>query len=352
LLLRPGLPPGVPGAYAASEGDAVDEAVQVGGDPEKRGPVVPRGALHLPGAPEPYPVPARVSGRLELARWLTRPDHPLTARVMVNRIWQGHFGRGLVGTPSNFGVRGDEPSHPELLDWLAARFVESGWSVKAMHRLIVTSAAYRRASGDDPTVAAKDPANRWYWRFDRRRLEAEAIRDAMLAVSGRLETDRPGPHPFPPIAQWSWTQHAPFKAVYPSDRRSVYLMTQRIQRHPFLGLFDGPDTNASTDVRTRSIVPLQALYLMNNPEVRDHAEALARRVRGASPEGPRRVALAHELAWGRTPGPDQSTAALAYIDRASHELTKTGATADRADAEAWASYTCVLLMSSEFIYID
>ncbi len=352
ILLRPGLPAGVPGAYAVGEGDAVDEAVQVGGDPGRRGPVVPRGVPHLPGAPESPLVPAGTSGRLELARWLTRPEHPLTARVMVNRIWQGHFGRGLVATPSNFGVRGDEPTHPELLDWLAARFIDSGWSVKAMHRLIVTSAAYRRASGDDPSATAKDPANRWYWRFDRRRLEAEAIRDAMLAVSGRLDGGRPGPHPFPPIEQWSWTQHAPFKAVYPSDHRSVYLMTQRLQRHPFLGLFDGPDTNYSTDVRARSIVPLQALYLMNNPDVRDLAEGLGRRIRAASPDGPRRVALAHELVWGRPPEAGEAAAAFDYIARASRELARAGATPERAEAEAWDSYARVLLMSTEFVYID
>src|SRR5262249_30148780 len=140
-----------------------------------------------------------------------------------------HFGRGLAGTPNNLGMRGEPPAHPELLDWLAATFVEKGWSVKALHRLIVLSKTYQLASAHDETAAAKDPGNRWYWRHDRRRLEAEAIRDALLAVSGTLRRDRPGPHPFPAIGGWRWTQHDPFKEVYPSAHRSVYLMTQRIQ---------------------------------------------------------------------------------------------------------------------------
>ncbi len=187
---------------------------------------------------------------------------------MVNRIWQHHFGRGIVATPSNFGVRGEPPSHPELLDWLAARFVAGGWSIKAMHREIVLSATYQLSSDEDTRSAALDPDDRLLWRFPRRRLDAESIRDAMLAVAGRLDPSRPGRHPFPPIEDWHWTQHDAFKTVYPSNHRSVYLMTQRLVKHPFLALFDGPDTNTSTDVRGRSTVPLQALWFLNNPFVR------------------------------------------------------------------------------------
>ena len=201
---------------------------------------------------------------------------PLTARVMVNRVWQHHFGRGIVATPSNFGTRGDPPSHPELLDWLTATFVEHGWSIKSLHRLIMQSKTYQLASDSNSADEAIDPANQWYWRFNRLRLDAEAIRDAMLDVSGVLDFARPGPHPFPPIREWHWTQHFPFKADYPSNHRSVYLMTQRLHRHPFLGLFDGPDTNTTTDVRSTSTVPLQALYLMNDKFMRDTAGEFAR----------------------------------------------------------------------------
>src|SRR5262249_34930358 len=148
---------------------------------------------------------------------------------------------------------------------------------------MLLSKTYRLSSVWDEDDAAKDPGNRWYWKFDRRRLEAEPIRDSLLALSGRLDVSRPGSHPFPSIDQWRWTQHAPFKDVYPSDHRSVYLMTQRLQRHPFLALFDGPDTNTSTDVRTSSTVPLQALFLMNNPFVIEQAEGFARRLLAAAP---------------------------------------------------------------------
>jgi hypothetical protein len=292
------------------------------------------------------------SGRLELARWITAPDNPLTARVMANRVWQHHFGKGLVATPSNFGLRGTAPSHPELLDWLAATFVEEGWSVKALHRHIVLSRTYRLSSTGDAGDAARDPGNAWYARADRRRLEAEAVRDALLAVSGRLDRRRGGPHPFPPIASWGWTQHHPFKAVYPSAHRSVYLMTQRLQRHPFLALFDGPDPNVTTDTRGSSTVPLQALYLMNDPFVREQAEGLARRVTAATPEQAGRFALACELAWGRPPTPAETARALDYLGLYSQEVARAAAAPSGADLEAWTSLARVLLGSNEFIYLD
>ncbi|HWE35200.1 MAG TPA: PSD1 and planctomycete cytochrome C domain-containing protein [Isosphaeraceae bacterium] len=351
-LRGPGLPPDLPGAYAVGEGRPTRVAIQRGGDPGRPGPEVPRGVpAFLAGEPPPK-VPDEASGRLELARWLTRPDHPLTSRVMVNRIWQHHFGRGIVATPSNLGLRGAPPTHPELLDWLAARFVAGGWSVKAIHRLILTSRAYRLAAADDPSNAARDPANAWRWRADRRRLDAESIRDAMLAVGGHLRLGRPGPHPFPTVDQWHWTQHNPFKAVYPSDRRSVYLMTQRLQRHPFLALFDGPDTNASTESRTSSTVPLQALFLMNNPFVRTQAEGFADRLLGASDDPADRVRLAHELAYGRPPTGRETSAAIDYIGRYVRELSRANAPRNRVEREAWTSYARVLLSSNEFFYLD
>src|SRR5207245_3545592 len=143
---------------------------------------------------------------------------------------------------------------------------------KEIIRLILLSKTYQLSSSQDESNAAKDPGNRWYWRYDRRRLDAESLRDALLAVSGKLDLRRPGPHPFPPIDKWGWTQHNAFKEVYPSNQRSVYLMTQRLQRHPYLAIFDGPDTNTSTEQRTSSTVPQQALFLMNNPFVLAQAE--------------------------------------------------------------------------------
>src|SRR5262249_19090291 len=154
-LEKPGLPADLPGAYAVSEGKPVSVPIQRQGDPERPGRVVARGVPKALGVAA-VPVPTDSSGRLQLAEWLTRPDHPLTARVMVNRLWQHHFGRGLVATPNNFGTRGEPPTHPELLDWLADRFVRSGWSVKALHRLILLSKTYQLASEDDPASAARD----------------------------------------------------------------------------------------------------------------------------------------------------------------------------------------------------
>jgi hypothetical protein len=351
-LLRASLPPGLPGAYAVQEGTPVDAYVQIRGEVSERGPVVKRGAPRFLTGDAPLSIPTSSSGRLQLADWLTRPEHPLTARVMVNRIWQHHFGKGVVVTPSNFGLRGEEPTHPELLDWLAARFVEGGWSIKAMHRLILLSKTYQLASSHDAANAAKDPANRWYWRSDRRRLDAEQIRDALLAVSGKLERSRPGPHPFPPIDKWVWTQHNPFKDVYPTNHRSVYLMTQRFQRHPYLALFDGPDTNTTTARRATSTVPLQALFLMNSTFMRDQTEGFARRLMAASKDDTRRLALAHQLAWSRPATSKEIQRGQDYLSACEKELARTGAPRDRLELEAWTSYVRVLISANEFVYLD
>jgi hypothetical protein len=354
-LRKPGLPDDLPGAYAVEEGAAVETRVQLAGEPNQPGEVAPRCLPRFLAGDAPFVIPEGASGRLQFAEWLTRPDHPLTARVMVNRIWQHHFGRGLAATPSNLGTSGESPTHPELLDWLARRFVEEGWSVKAIHRLILYSKTYRLASAADEGAAqtvALDPSNRWHARFDRRRLDAESIRDALLAVAGRLDHTPPAGHPFPPIAAWNWTQHSPFKAVYASNHRSVYLMTQRIQRHPFLALFDGPDPNVSTDLRTSATVPLQALYLMNNPFVADQAAAFARRVLGSRQEPISRIDLAHLLAYARPASRVEGERGAAYLQAFEQELARSGVASAEAETEAWTSYARVLLTANEFVYVD
>lgn len=178
-------PPAVEKAYAVADGKPADAKIQNKGNPGNPGGVVPRGFLQVLGGAT-LPKEETGSGRLELAQWLTEPKNPLTARVMVNRIWQHHFGRGIVQTPDDFGTRGKAPTHPELLDYLAMRFIERGWSVKAMHKLVMLSHAYRMSSAENPKNAALDAGNDLLWRFNRRRLDAEEIRDAMLAVGGTL----------------------------------------------------------------------------------------------------------------------------------------------------------------------
>ncbi|HEV3004275.1 MAG TPA: DUF1553 domain-containing protein, partial [Pirellulales bacterium] len=339
------------------EGEVVETRVQLAGEPNQPGDVAVRCAPRFLLGDEQFVVPAGASGRLPLAEWLTRRDHPLTARVMVNRIWQHHFGRGLVATPSNFGVSGEPPTHPELLDWLAGRFVESGWSIKAIHRLILSSKTYQLSATSNGSAAwndvvLRDPANRWRARFDRQRLDAEAIRDSLMAVAGQLDRSRPGAHPFPPIAAWNWTQHSPFKAVYPSNHRSVYLMTQRIQRHPYLSLFDGPDPNLSTDQRTSATVPLQALYSMNDPFIAAQAETFARRLLAARSDTADRIDLAHRLAYARSAKPAEVERGTAYYKAYTEELVRSGIAATEAEHEAWTSYARVLLTANEFIYVD
>jgi len=330
--------------YAVSEGTPHNEPIQKRGDPKNPGPEAPRRFLQILGG-QPLPADCKGSGRLQLAEWLADPKNPLTARVMVNRIWQHHFGEGLAPSPNNFGKQGRPPTHPELLDCLADQFVRSGWSVKAMHRMILLSRTYQLSSEDDDRDRAADPANESLWRFDRRRLDAEAIRDSLLAVSGQIDRTPAGPHPFPPQNTWGFTQHSPFQAVYETNHRSVYLMTQRLRRHPFLALFDGADANASTGQRNTTTVPTQALFFLNDPFVHVQAEKFAARLLQGAADDAARIDLAHRMAYGRPATLDETRAGELYL-RKYEQTSKAGA------AAAWTSYCRVLFAADEFIYID
>jgi hypothetical protein len=341
----------VPLAYGMKEGKPVDAKIQVGGEPQRAGAVVRRGVpkvLHAPGAIE---ISNGTSGRLELANWITDPSNPMTARVMVNRIWQHHFGQPIVPTPSNFGFQGEPPTQPELLDWLAATFVEDGWSIKAMHRRIMLSETYRLSSVDDRANLDRDGANRNHWRYERRRMDAEALRDAMLAIGGNLDLSPAGPHPFPPANQWNYSAHRQFKAVYPSNRRSVFLMVQRLHLHPYLSLFNGADTTSPTEMRDTSTVPLQALYVSNSEFVHEQAAGLARRlVEIADPRERARLAYLRTLS---RPATEKEVARLVdYADRYAKLAQKEGVSAGQVEKEAWASAARVLFMSNEFLYVD
>ena len=344
--------PIVPVAYAVREGKPADAPLHKRGEPDQPGEIIPRKNLDLLGGEGISD--AQSSGRRDLARWLTATNNPLTARVMVNRIWQGHFGRGLVATPNDFGTRGAAPVHPELLDWLAATFMEKGWSVKAMHRLILGSAAYQQAaagstsllgrSGKDGNAGNVDLMAQG---FPRRRLEAEEIRDTLLLLSGELDREPGRAHPFPPENS-NFTQHTPFKAVYDTNKRSVYLMTQRIQKHPFLALFDGPDGNSSSPVRGNSTVPTQALYFLNDPFFHARAEAFARRLL-VEPED-RRVGVAHRLVYQREPCAVELSQAAEFL--AAYRTALADLPEKERDQAAWNAYSRTLLAANELLYVD
>lgn len=337
--------------YAAIEKDNPQNSrIQIRGNQRNLGAEVGRKNLEILGH-DSLPTGAG-SGRLQLAEWLTRDSNPLFARVMVNRIWQHHFGRGLVATENDFGTRGSRPTHPELIDWLASRFKENGYSIKAMHRLIMASAAYQRSSEYDASAFEIDPDAKMLWRFNRRRLSAEEIRDAMLFVAGDLDPSMGGEHPFPPVEKWGFTQHLPYYGVYPTKRRSVYLMQQRLKRHPFLALFDGADTNVSTARRELTTVPTQALYLMNNAFVHERAASLAGRIMADVGDEASRLERYWHIAFGRPPKSDEIANAVAFLKKYNQVLATTEQSNDARKLAAWRALARSILTRNEFLFVD
>ena len=342
-------PPKVEHAYAVSEGTAGDSRIQRKGDNKNLGEPAPRGFLQILGGAR-LPESHQGSGRRELAEWIADAKNPLTARVIVNRIWLHHFGKGLVQTPNDFGVRGLAPTHPALLDYLAAQFIADGWSFKKMHRRMMLSHVYQIAtSGTQP---AADATNNLLSSFNRRRLSAEEIRDAMLSVSGTLEPNVNGPHPFPPEKDWRYSVHNPFVAAYEHNGRGVYLMQQRIRAHPQLSLFDGADTNAATGERMLSTTPLQALFMMNDPFVHKQADQFAVRVGLAFADDAQRIDYAYRLAFGRKPTAAEVEKGLRYLRDVRPDLASVKVEEEVQTRAALASYLRVLLSSSEFIFVD
>lgn len=310
-----------------------------------------RGDFRSPGDPVSPGTPAvlhplRVEGdpsRLDLARWLVSPENPLTARVIVNRVWQQYFGRGLVKTSENFGNQGEMPSHPELLDWLASEFVDSGWRLKHLHRLIVTSATYRQSSKIRPELLSRDPENALLGRQARVRLPAELIRDGALAASGLLDRAIGG------------------ESAAAGYRRGMYMQLFRNKPHPFLANFDAPNGYAPVCRRTQSTTPLQALNLLNDPVFAEAARALALRVFSEADNFESRLRRAFLLSVGRLPSSAEQEDLQSYFlkqtallrDRpnsvgeiVSAELAPPGSTLEVA---AWAGVASVLLNTAEFI---
>ena len=352
---------------APRDGRARHLRVHLRGNRFRLGAVAPRRFLQILAGENHPPLNSSASGRLELARWIADAENPLTARVMVNRIWQGHFGVGLVPTSDNFGVQGEPPSHPELLDWLACRFIESGWSVKAMHRLIMLSSTYRQSAlaGPEETskAAAADPRNRLLWRAPRRRLDAEQLRDGMLAASGRLEARIGGDALLAKLYDQgqaidkdrgvvSASQINNAWAGFDSPRRSLYLPVIRNGQPDVLALFDAADANAVTPIRNETTVPAQAAFLLNNPFALEQARGLAQRLLRSGDNIVEHLQLAFRLTFGRDPTAEESREAVEFIEYYRDAVGATNGAAGNSLEDAWTTYCQTLFCANEFIYVE
>ena len=334
--------PPIPLGYAANSRQPGPSFVLERGDPVHRKEQVTAGALSAVRTLSPeFGLPADAPEglrRVKLAEWIGNPDNPLTARVMVNRVWHYHFGRGIVATPNDFGFNGDRPSHPKLLNWLAAEFIAQGWRVKKLHKLIMLSSTYRQSSQFNRKAAEVDSENRLLWKFSLRRLEGEAIRDALLAVSGHLNPATGGPG-FRPFEIRIFNTH--FYDVTDPDgpeynRRSVYRIVVRSGRDPLLEAFDCPDASATAPKRSVTTTPIQSLQLMNSPFMLRQARRLAARVKKEAGIGEvAKVVRAYRLTLGREPTPKEAALALSHLRE--HEV----------ESLCWA-----LLNSSEFLYLN
>jgi len=322
-------------ATIASDEDPHDVRIHIRGSHQSLGEPAPRRFLQVIAGEKQPPIRSG-SGRLEIAEKITGANNPLTARVMVNRIWKHHFGYGLVRSTDNFGKTGDTPTHPELLDFLARRFVESGWSVKAMHRLMLLSSTYQMSSRVNPAAAKTDPENKLLHHFPVRRLEAEAIRDAILAVAGTLDRTMLGPSVPPYISKFQDGRGKPESG--PLDgarRRSIYIQVRRNFLTPMFLAFDYPLPISAIGRRSVSTVPSQALILMNDEFLELESREWARRVTAEESDPSRRVKKMYEAAFAREPEDWELQEALEFV--------KTG---------QWPDLGHVLFNSAEFIYVQ
>jgi hypothetical protein len=336
--------PGPLPVMAMADGTGENEFVFIRGNHKTLGVEAPRRFLEAVAGAE-QPEPKQGSGRLDLARRVADPSNPLTARVIVNRLWHHHFGSGIVRSPDDFGYQGQAPTHPELLDWLAARLIEEGWSLKAMHRLMVTSATYRMASRGEARADEIDPENKLWHRYPVRRLEAEVIRDSILAMSGRLDRRMEGPGVMPHLTQHMQGRGRPgYSGPVDGDgRRSLYINVRRNFLSPLFLAFDYPIPFTTIGRRSVSNVPAQALALMNNPFVKQQAELWAKRL----PLGPKvaaekLVVTLYETAFGRRPTEEEVGAAVAFVK-------EQGGTED---VKAWTELCHVLMNVKEFIFVN
>ncbi len=342
--------PAYPSAMGVAEGAVTDLPVHLRGSHLRLGPVVPRRLPAALAGGSAGPLGGENSGRLGLARWIASPDHPLTARVMVNRLWRWHFGRGLAGTPDNFGNLGESPTHPELLDWLAFRFAHDGWSVKRMHRLIMLSSTYRMASRADEGALRRDPDNRFWSRFRLQRLDAECLRDAMLEVSGLLDPSLGGTLFHHKNFELVFNHTSQDKTTYDSFRRSLYLPVIRNHVYDMFELFDFPNPNTMEGHRAGTTVASQGLFLMNSPLVLKAADALAERLLGAgAPSDADRLSRLYARVYGRVPTGGETARAAEFLARAVE--AQPSAATEEARRRAWQALCQAALMSNEFLHV-
>ena len=364
----PALKRDVPYNALAAQKNAEPARFWVRGDHRRPGLEVPAGFPRI--ASTTHHSPLTTQPRAELAAWLAREDNPLTSRVIANRLWQHHFGRGICATPSDFGLMSGPVTHPELLDWLAVEQREGGWELKRLQRLITSSATYRQASDATGTQQRTDPANDLYSRFPRRRLEGEAIRDAMLAAAGLLSSERGGPGVMPPLPpelvgtllkdQW---KTSPREADH--YRRSVYVFARRNLRYPLFEAFDRPDANASCPARNRSTTAPQSLVMLNSEFSLLAARRLAGRVLNDAADPARQVELLYLHAFSRKPTADESQRLEQFLAAQGQQIAKEARpreqlalppalpeNADPAAAAALVDAALALLNSSEFLYVD
>jgi cytochrome c553 len=329
----------------------VDASIQPGGEASKESPTVPRGIpRHLPGPSSPRL--AEGSQRLALAEWTASAENPLTPRIMVNRVWAGHFKRGIVPSTDNFGTLGDQASHPELLDHLARRFMDEGWSLKWLHRQMVLSKTYGQSSQPVPNADAKDPDNRWFHRANLRRLEAEAIRDSILAVSGALDDQFGGPSIPLPVALNVELNPIETPGTKPDERRrSVYIQVRRNHAPTLFEAFDFPSRPETVGDRAESALPIQALDLLNSEFLAVSAARWEEHSRSEAAETQeQRISQLYVAAFGRYPDEKETTIARNMINR-QKQLYSNHLSATEADRKAWSDYCHVLFNVGEFIYI-
>ena len=341
--------PELPRAMGVKEGMEVgDLPLHVRGSHWNLGEPVPRGFLSF-GLKEKQRLPnSSRSGRLQLAQWLTQKDHPLTSRVMSNRIWRWHFGRGIVASTDNFGKLGDRPSHPQLLDWLSLRFVESGWSVKQMHRLIMLTNTYQMSSKYSSVAAEQDPENRLLWRIKRRRLEAEAIRDAIMMVSGGLTFEMGGS--ILGIKKEGYVERG--KIDYDRNRRAVYLPVIRSSMYDFFRAFDFADPSMLNGNRESSVMAPQALFMMNGSVMLHHSRRWASELLERQDlDDAGRIRRAYEQAFARLPNLSETEQALSFIQQIEGALSENEKGPEKRRLRAWQSFCQSLMASNEFVYV-